>query len=99
MKFYSEKLDKLFDSPEALEAAELKKTKSKTTEKTDNAEKLSTPTRKELADAVEAADEKLKEAYAHYETERIKAEEVSRKYLEEMIYGYPSISDANKEES
>ena len=24
---------------------------------------------------------------------------VSRKYLEEMIYGYPSISDANKEES
>ena len=23
---------------------------------------------------------------------------VSRKYLEEMIYGYPSISDANKEE-
>ena len=24
---------------------------------------------------------------------------VSRKYLEEMIYGYASISDANKEES
>lgn len=24
---------------------------------------------------------------------------VSRKYLEEMIYGHPSISDANKEES
>ena len=85
MKFYSEKLDKLFDTPEELQAAETPKKKKKTvTEQPAVEEAAATPTRKELAAAVEAADEKVKQAYADYETARGKAEELSKKYLEEI---------------
>lgn len=85
MKFYSEKLDKLFDSIEELQAAETSKKKKKTaTEQPVVDESATVPTRKELATAVETADEKLKQAYADYETAKAKAEELSKKYLEEI---------------
>lgn len=82
MKFYSEKLDKLFDSMEELNAAEAstkkaKKISSKTLE-------TSVPTKKQLANEVEAADAKVKEAYANYEAAKTKAEEISKKYLAEL---------------
>lgn len=85
MKFYSEKLDKLFDTPEELQAAETPKKKKKAaTEQPVVDETATVPTRKELASAVEAADERVKQAYADYETAKGKAEELSKKYLEEI---------------
>ena len=85
MKFYSEKLDKLFDTPEELQAAETSKKKKKAaTEQPVVDESATVPTRKELASAVEAADERVKQAYADYETAKGKAEELSKKYLEEI---------------
>ena len=86
MKFYSEKLDKLFDTLEELQAAETPKKKKKAaiTEAPVVDEPATVPTRKELATAVETADEKVKQAYADYETAKAKAEELSKKYLEEI---------------
>ena len=86
MKFYSEKLDKLFDTPEALAEAEAgakkKGTKKAITEKV--IEEPAQITRKQLSADVEAADEAVKEAYANYETAKVKAEELSKKYLDEV---------------
>ena len=85
MKFYSEKLDKLFDTPEELQAAETSKKKKKAVNEQPAVDESATvPTRKELASAVEAADERVKQAYADYETAKGKAEELSKKYLEEI---------------
>lgn len=96
MKFYSEKLDKLFDSAEELAQAEQmtkSATKKKKTAKVDEAvindviteqTQPEVPTRKQLAAEVEAADEALKEAYANYDAAKLKTEELSRKYLEEV---------------
>lgn len=85
MKFYSEKLDKLFDTPEELQAAETSKKKKKVVAEQSIVDETATvPTRKELATAVEAAEERVKQAYADYETARGKAEELSKKYLEEI---------------
>lgn len=85
MKFYSEKLDKLFDTPEELQAAETSKKKKKAVNEQPVVDESATvPTRKELASAVEAADERVKQAYADYETAKGKAEELSKKYLEEI---------------
>ena len=85
MKYYSEKLDKLFDTLEALQEAESKKvTKKRRMPEVDPVDEPAVPTRKELASAVEAADEAVKEAYAQYETAKVKAEELSKKYLEEV---------------
>ena len=85
MKFYSEKLDKLFDTAEELQAAEAPKKKKKATAEQAVVDETATvPTRKELATAVEAADERVKQAYADYETAKAKAEELSKKYLEEI---------------
>lgn len=85
MKFYSEKLDKLFDTPEELQAAETPKKKKKVVAEQSVVDETATvPTRKELATAVEAAEERVKQAYADYETARGKAEELSKKYLEEI---------------
>ena len=82
MKYYSEKLDKLFDSLEELQVAEKSKSKRKTpvAEETQPA----IPSRKELAAAVESADAAVKDAYAQYESAKVKAEELSKKYLEEV---------------
>lgn len=86
MKYYSEKLDKMFDTPEALQEAEtaksVKKKRGITVDMNESAPAV--PTRKELATAVEAADEAVKDAYAKYETAKVKAEELSKKYLEEV---------------
>ena len=95
MKFYSEKLDKLFDSAEELAQAEqlTKSAKKKKSAKVDEAAigdnvieqaQPEVPTRKQLASEVEEADEVLKEAYANYEAAKVKVEELSRKYLEEV---------------
>lgn len=91
MKFYSEKLNELFDTLEALEAAENKKTaKAKKTLRVDEAVKEDkpvepeVPTRKQLAAAVDAADEAVKEAYVKYAEAKSAVEELSKKYLEEI---------------
>lgn len=85
MKFYSEKLDEMFDTLEALEAAEKstkKKKKAAVTEK--DAEQPETTTRKQLANDVEAADEAVKAAYASYESAKAQAEELSKQYLAQI---------------
>ena len=90
MKFYSEKLDQMFDSMEELIKAETpKKKRAKKdipVQEVENPVDQDTkePTRKELAAAVEQADEKVHAAYADYETAKIKVEELSKKYLEEF---------------
>lgn len=87
MKFYSEKLDEMFDTAEQLQEAEKfssKKKKKTVSEPVVTQETATAPSRKELATAVEAADEKVKQAYADYETAKGKAEELSKKYLEEI---------------
>lgn len=89
MQYYSEKLNKLFDSVEELEREEGKKTSKSATKKTasdkivNKQDEQTTPTRKQLAIAVEAADEAVKEAYAKYEAAKAQVEELSKKYLEE----------------
>lgn len=94
MKFYSEKLDQLFDTLEDLEAAE--NPKKKPTRKSTKAEPApvetvptvestpEVPTKKELAAAVTDAEEKVKIAYAEYETAKARAEELSKAYLEQI---------------
>lgn len=86
MKYYSEKLDKMFDTPEALQEAEATKSAKKKRGITADMNECTpaVPTRKELATAVESADEAVKDAYAKYETAKVKAEELSKKYLEEV---------------
>lgn len=82
MKFYSEKLDKLFNSEQELNEAEAatKKAKKITVKETQETQ----PTKKQLANEVEAADAKVKQAYANYEAAKAKAEEMSKKYLAEL---------------
>ena len=89
MKYYSEKLDRLFDSPEELAAAEAPKARKKkiasvVTEASDVPVQEAPPSRKQLAAEVEAADEAVKEAYVNYESAKVKAEELSKKYLAEV---------------
>lgn len=91
MKFYSEKLDKLFETQEELIAAEhaatnKKKKKAVVTEEAPTAEETvaQVPSKKQLAMDVEAADERVKEAYANYESAKSKVEELSKKYLAEV---------------
>lgn len=83
MKFYSEKLNKLFDTPEALNEAEASMPKCKCAAKDENyEEKL--PSKKQLAADVDAAEEKLKAAYAEYEVAKKQIEELSKTYLESV---------------
>lgn len=93
MKFYSDKLDKMFDTMEELLAAETPKKKKRDISTTVNPvegsmsttpEEPVVPSRKELAAEVECADEKVKQAYADYEAAKVKAEELSKKYLSEI---------------
>lgn len=83
MKFYSEKLEKLFDSEKELLEAESKKVSKKKSTMSATPEQTA-PTKKQLANEVEAADESLKEAYANYESAKAKVEELSKKYLAEV---------------
>lgn len=85
MKYYSEKLDKMFDSIEALQEAEAVKVKKKKPEvSTEKLIEEQVPSKKQLAAEVETADEALKEAYANYESAKTKVEEISKKYLAEV---------------
>ena len=87
MKFYSEKLDQLFDTQEALlEAEQATKSKTKKSKKEEVAKaeaQNEVPTKKQLAAEVDAAEEAVKEAYANYEAAKVKAEELAKAYLEE----------------
>jgi hypothetical protein len=90
MKFYSEKLNQLFDSEDALVAAEKsasskkKSTSKKESTQTDKINPVEAPSKKQLACEVEAADEKVREAYANYDTAQKQAEELSKTYLTEL---------------
>lgn len=99
MKYYSEKLNEVFDTPEALEAAEnaIKKScKHKSCTKTDvnnlndkcdckdASKNVEGPTKKQLAANVDAAEENLKAAYAEYEVAKKQIEELSKTYLESV---------------
>lgn len=93
MKYYSEKLDKVFDTPEALEEAEsavctcnkvddnFKDEKLGDTEKKD-LNKI--PSKKQLAADVDDADAKVKDAYAEYEVAKKQIEDLSKTYLESV---------------
>ena len=93
MKYYSEKLDKVFDTSEALEEAEsavytsnkvddnFKNEKLADTEKKD-LDKI--PSKKQLAADVDDADAKVKDAYAEYEVAKKQIEELSKTYLESV---------------
>lgn len=99
MKYYSEKLNEVFDTPEALEAAEnavKKSCKHKSCTKTDvnnlnnkcdckdASKNVEGPTKKQLAANVDEAEEKLKAAYAEYEVAKKQIEELSKTYLESV---------------
>lgn len=86
MKFYSEKLDQMFDSMEELQAAEAPKTRKKKATVVANETPVAetAPSRKQLAAAVETAEEAVKEAYVNYESAKVKVEELSKKYLAEV---------------
>lgn len=93
MKYYSEKLDKVFDTPEALEEAEsaictcnnvddnFKNEKLGDTE-TKDLNKI--PSKKQLAADVDEADAKVKDAHAEYEVAKKQIEELSKTYLESV---------------
>ena len=95
MKYYSDKLDQVFDTPEALEEAEAAictcnrvddnfddKNLNKCECKCKEEAKL--PTKKQLAADVDAAEEKLRDAYAEYEVAKAQVEELSKTYLESV---------------
>ena len=85
MKFYSEKLNQMFDTPEQLEQAEATTTtKRKGRKLTDEPAKEAQPTKKQLAAEVEAADEAVKAAYVDYESAKAKVEELSKQYLDQV---------------
>lgn len=99
MKFYSEKLDRMFDTPEALAEAEAAENVECTCNNVDDTFKdrvkkfvktsvkedvNKIPSKKQLAATVDAADEKVREAYAEYEVAKKQIEELSKTYLESV---------------
>lgn len=79
MKYYSESLKKLFDTPEQLQEAETEALLAN--QKTEL-------TKKELSDAIEKADLKLDEAYKNYDAIRETAAKIldeSNKQVEKML--------------
>ena len=83
MKYFSEKLNRVFDTPEALADAENAEVNAvKSALKSDEvANESKTPTKKQLAVEVEKAEEALKKAYSDYELAKKNAEQVSKDYL------------------
>ena len=86
MKYFSEKLNQVFDTPEQLQEAELnaaKATKAKDTKKKVEKDPSApvAPTKKQLATDVEQAEEALKKAYAEYELAKKNAQQLSEDYL------------------
>lgn len=92
MKYYSETLNTLFDTQEELILAEAAQFEPEELEQPEEEAKEievapveeTAVTKKQLANAVEEADELVKEAYANYEAAKVKAEELSRAYLAEV---------------
>lgn len=91
MKFYSEVTKELYDTPEQLADAENKfksqhanKPRTAKSDKMPKNEEMKSPSKKELAAAVEAAETKVSEAKANMELAKQKAQEVSKRYLEEI---------------
>lgn len=85
MKFYSEKLNRVFDTPEALNEAEaLECTCESCDDEMVTPKEVKAPTKKQLAADVEAAEQRLKEAYADYEVAKKQVEELSKTYLESV---------------
>lgn len=83
MKFYSEKLDRLFDTQEEL-LAEEKATRSKSSKKKmveTPVEETSVPTKKQLAAEIDKATEAVKEAYANHAAAEAQVKELSKEYL------------------
>ena len=105
MKYFSEKLNQLFDSEEALKSAELSSSRKRAVRRgisaAGSAEELNNShsedekiqTRKELAANVETAETAVADAYAEYELAKQKVQEISKKYLEDVN----SILDPAKE--
>ncbi len=85
MKYYSEKTKQIYDSPELLAEAERKfsEQSAKRMAKVVK-EEPKIPTKKELAAAVEDAEVKVNEARANLELAKQKAQELSKKYLEDI---------------
>lgn len=90
MKFYSEVTRQLYDSQEQLVEAErafnsqnVNKRMAKSDKLLKN-EEMKIPSKKQLAAEVEAAETKVSEAKANMELAKQKAQEVSKRYLEEI---------------
>lgn len=98
MKYYSDKLDQVFDTPEALEEAEAADvcTCNKVDDNFDdkNLKNIGSkvkdtavnkiPSKKQLAADVDDADAKVKDAYAEYEVAKKQIEGLSKTYLESV---------------
>lgn len=90
MKYYSEVTKNLYDTMEQLEAAESSitdcKVKKRAAKMENNVVKSEPkiPTKKQLASDVEAAEAKVQEAQANMELAKQKAQDLSKKYLEEI---------------
>lgn len=85
MRYYSDMTKQLYDTPEQLAEAE----KAAGTQPVKRMAKApqdepQVPTKKELASAVEAAEAKVAEARANLELAKQKAEDMSKKFLEEL---------------
>ena len=86
MKYYSEKTNQLYTTPELLADAERKWDAQNVNKRMAKAVKdeVKVPSKKELAANVEAAEVKVNEARANMELAKQKAQELSKKYLEEL---------------
>ena len=90
MKYYSEVTKNLYDTMDQLEEAEASitgcKVKKRAAKMENNGVKSEPkiPTKKQLASDVEAAEAKVREAQANMELAKQKAQDLSKKYLEEI---------------
>lgn len=98
MKYFSEKLNKTYDTVEALELAE-KEYEEKQNALAKATNEVSNEKRK-LATAVEAAEKNLADAYAHYDTtiEECKKiqEEANKKITEKLSPAKKLVKEAEK---
>lgn len=95
MKYFSEKLNKVFDTEKELKTEEAKLDfisenpddnllDVKTVETKEENSVSKTPSRKQLAADVDSADLKLKEAYANYDVAKQKVEDLLKKYQKDV---------------
>lgn len=85
MKFYSEVTKQLYDTQEQLVEAERKATcKKEPIKRMVKPEEPKVPSKKQLATDVEVAEAKVDEAKANLELAKQRAQEISKKYLEEI---------------